>query len=58
MWQDIPIAILTFTQLPNILGYFGSKVAARNGTSPKYRSREVLSNMTADDYERESIEIV
>ena len=47
-----------FTKLPNILGYFESKIAARNGTSPKYRSREVLSNTIDDDYDKESIEIV
>ena len=58
MWQDVPVAILPFTELPNILGYFGSNIAARNGTDPKYRSHQILSNMTAADYNEESMEIV
>ena len=53
-----PLLSFPFTELPNIFEYFGSKLAARNGTSPKYRSREVLSNTIDDDYDKESIEIV
>jgi len=59
VWQDIPIAIFSFAELPSILKYLGSpNERQRNGSSPKYRAHSVLTNMTVSDYDDEALQIV
>jgi len=59
IWQDIPIAVFPFEELKNIVEYFGlPEVQGRHGANGGYRPDAVLSNMTVDDYDDESLSIV
>ena len=59
MWQDVPIAIFPFKELKTILTYFGrGNVHGRNGSGKGYRSDDVLTNMSVDDYDEESLRVV
>jgi len=53
MWKDIPIAILPFESLPSIVKYFGMSkdTKGRDGSVKDYRSDEVLTEMSTDDYD-------
>jgi len=59
IWQDIPVAVFPFTELKRVLTYLGlPKVQGRHGAEGKYRPDPVLSNMTVDDYNEESLRTV
>ena len=59
MWQDAPIAIFSFKHLKDILHHFGrDNVHVRDGSKEKYRADPILTNMTVDDYDEESLRIV
>ena len=59
IWQDIPIAVFPFRELKSILKYLGlPDVQGRHGDQGKYRPDAVLSKMSVDDYDDESLRIV
>jgi len=59
LYKDIPLAIFPFTQIKTVLDYFGKgDVKVRNGKSETYRTDKVLTDMTVDDYDDESLQIV
>ena len=59
IWQDVPIAIFPFKELKSILTYLGlPKYQGRDGSSERYRPDPVLSEMTVEDYDDESLRIV
>lgn len=59
MWQDVPIAMFSFKSLPTILDHFGrANVHVRDGSKEKYRSDPILTNMSVNDYDDETLEIV
>ena len=58
MWQDIPISIFSFKHLKAVLGHFENHSQMRNGAAKKYRSNDVLQNMTVADYDDETLRIV
>ncbi len=59
LWTDIPIAIFPFKELRTVLDYFGSgNVTRRDGGSAGYRSNKLLTDMTVDDYDEETLKIV
>lgn len=59
IWQDIPIAVFSFKELKNILAYLAMPNArGRNGGSGEYRPNPVLSEMSVEDYNEESLRIV
>jgi len=59
IWQDIPIAVFPFVELKNIVAYLGTpNVRGRSGTAGGYRPDPVLSEMSVDDYDDESLRIV
>jgi hypothetical protein len=59
LWTDIPIAVYPFKELRTVLNYFGSgNVTRRDGGSDNYRSSKLLTDMTVDDYDEETLGIV
>lgn len=57
--QDIPIAVFPFKELKNILTYLGlPEYKGRDGKDEEYRPDPVLSGMTVEDYNDESLRIV
>lgn len=58
MWQDVPLSIFSFTHLKTVLGYFENHSQMRNGAAEKYRSNDVLKNMTVADYDEDTLRIV
>lgn len=59
LWTDIPIAVFPFKELRTVLDYFGSgNVTRRDGGSAGYRSNKLLTDMTVDDYDEETLKIV
>eukprot|EP00551_Chaetoceros_affinis_P000529 CAMPEP_0203658368 /NCGR_PEP_ID=MMETSP0088-20131115/48047_1 /ASSEMBLY_ACC=CAM_ASM_001087 /TAXON_ID=426623 /ORGANISM="Chaetoceros affinis, Strain CCMP159" /LENGTH=495 /DNA_ID=CAMNT_0050520015 /DNA_START=37 /DNA_END=1524 /DNA_ORIENTATION=+ len=59
LFTDVPIAIFSFRNLSTVLDYFGAGgVQLRNGKAENYRSSPVLRNMTASDYDKETLKIV
>lgn len=59
LWQDLPVAVFEFRYLPDILKYLGAEdTHARDGGKGKYRSVELLRNMTVDDYDEHSLRTV
>jgi len=57
LYQDVPVAIISFKHIQAILDHFGSgHVKQRNGT--EVRSDDVLKQMTVDDYDEETLRIV
>ena len=53
MFEDVPIAIFPFHDLPNVLQYLGLEKdhKGRDGSQSNYRPHPVLTNMTVDDYD-------
>lgn len=59
LWQDSPIGVFPFSKLEDVVSHLGMPSAhGRDGSQPRYRSNDVLSNMTVADYDEESLEIV
>lgn len=59
LYKDVPIAIFPFTEIKTVLDYFGKgNIQFRNGKSERYRTDKVLTDMTVDDYDDESLQIV
>jgi len=57
MWQDIPVAVFDFKDLPNILKYFelDPNTRFRDGHTTGYRKSPVLEKMTVEDYDHEML---
>ena len=55
MWQDVPIAIFPFQELPTVLQYFGldHNHKRRDGNQSNYRPHEILKNMSVADYDED-----
>lgn len=59
LWADVPIAIFPFKQIKTVLNYFGSgSEQRRDGKQDNYRTDKILSNMSVEDYDDETLEIV
>jgi hypothetical protein len=55
MWENVPIAIFPFRELPNILTYLGLEPdhKRRDGHQSNYRPNPILTNMTVADYDED-----
>jgi hypothetical protein len=53
MFEDVPIAVFPFQELPNVLKYLGLEQShkRRDGSQSNYRPHAILKNMTMDDYD-------
>merc|ERR1712150_372321 len=59
MFADVPIAIYSFRDIKTVLNYFGvGNVQMRNGNSKNYRTSSLLTDMSVDDYDEETLKIV
>ena len=52
-YQDIPVAIFPFTQVPNLLAELGANPNGKkkDGHSSNYRKSPILTNMSVNDYD-------
>lgn len=57
MYKDVPIAIFPFTEMPTLLYELNADPAliCKNGNKDGYRVSEVLSNMTVEHYDYETL---
>jgi len=57
MYKDIPIAVFPFNELPTILYELNAdpRLMTKNGKEEGYRVSEVLTKMTIDDYDDETL---
>jgi len=59
IYQDVPISVFPFTELNTILEYLGNgNIWERSGSSENYRSDALLKNMSVNDYDEESLQVV
>jgi len=59
MFADVPIGIFSFRNIKTVLNYFGAGNAhSRDGSEKDYRADSILTQMSVDDYDDESLRIV
>jgi hypothetical protein len=59
MFTDVPIGIFSFKDIKTVLDYFGvGNTHLRDGKEKDYRTDDVLTQMSTDDYDDETLEIV
>jgi len=59
LWQDVPISVFPFKDLTTVMEYLGKgDIWERHGSAENYRSNSLLSNMSVDDYDEETLQIV
>ena len=59
MFVDVPIGIFSFRNIKTVLNYFGAGNAhSRDGSEKDYRADSILTQMSVDDYDDESLRIV
>lgn len=57
MFEDVPIAVFPFQELPSILTYLGTSRdhKKRDGNEKDYRPHPILTNMTVADYDTDML---